>query len=124
MFVVAMEKNSSSSVSGSGSGWPEGVDWVRCYAATNNEDCFLLPWRPPCHMSAQYCFHGDRPPPTNAIPFEEDRAMTGSSSRSHSQAEKQRRERINAQLAALRKLIPNSAKVTLSLSLLSDIQTE
>ena len=39
----------------------------------------------------------------------EDRAA--SASKSHSQAEKRRRDRINAQLATLRKLIPMSDKV-------------
>lgn len=34
-----------------------------------------------------------------------------SASKSHSQAEKRRRDRINAQLATLRKLIPKSDKV-------------
>lgn len=41
----------------------------------------------------------------------EDRAV--SASKSHSQAEKRRRDRINAQLATLRKLIPKSDKVYL-----------
>lgn len=45
----------------------------------------------------------------------EDRAA--SASKSHSQAEKRRRDRINAQLATLRKLIPKSDKVFLSFSL-------
>ncbi|RDX90665.1 Transcription factor bHLH51 [Mucuna pruriens] len=39
----------------------------------------------------------------------EDRAVTAS--KSHSQAEKRRRDRINAQLATLRKLIPKSDKM-------------
>ncbi|MED6170438.1 hypothetical protein PIB30_030862 [Stylosanthes scabra] len=46
------------------------------------------------------------------LPFEgfpEDRAA--SASKSHSQAEKRRRDRINAQLATLRKLIPKSDKM-------------
>ncbi|KAK1396926.1 Transcription factor bHLH51 [Heracleum sosnowskyi] len=41
---------------------------------------------------------------------EEDRS-TASASKSHSQAEKRRRDRINAQLATLRKLIPKSDKM-------------
>ncbi|KAL4374559.1 hypothetical protein AHAS_Ahas05G0193900 [Arachis hypogaea] len=41
--------------------------------------------------------------------FPEDRAA--SASKSHSQAEKRRREKINAQLATLRKLIPKSDKM-------------
>ncbi|KAL3521243.1 hypothetical protein ACH5RR_019392 [Cinchona calisaya] len=41
--------------------------------------------------------------------FAEDRAA--SASRSHSEAEKRRRDRINAQLATLRKLIPKSEKM-------------
>jgi hypothetical protein len=46
------------------------------------------------------------------LPIEEsleDRAI--SASKSHSQAEKRRRDRINTQLANLRKLIPKSDKV-------------
>ncbi|XP_015961678.1 transcription factor bHLH51-like, partial [Arachis duranensis] len=41
--------------------------------------------------------------------FPEDRPA--SASKSHSQAEKRRRDRINAQLATLRKLIPKSDKM-------------
>ncbi|KAL6533098.1 hypothetical protein OROMI_027210 [Orobanche minor] len=50
--------------------------------------------------------------PPWAPPFEgaaDDRAA--SASRSHSEAEKRRRDRINAQLATLRKLIPKSEKM-------------
>ncbi|QHO56941.1 Transcription factor [Arachis hypogaea] len=43
--------------------------------------------------------------------FPEDRAA--SASKSHSQAEKRRRDRINAQFATLRKLIPKSDKIIL-----------
>ncbi|KZV50821.1 hypothetical protein F511_09879 [Dorcoceras hygrometricum] len=46
------------------------------------------------------------PPPEDAV---EDRAATAS--RSHSEAEKRRRDRINAQFSTLRKLIPKSEKV-------------
>ncbi|KAL3653464.1 hypothetical protein CASFOL_003145 [Castilleja foliolosa] len=49
------------------------------------------PWGPPYEGAA-----GDR---------------TASASRSHSEAEKRRRDRINAQLATLRKLIPKSEKM-------------
>lgn len=48
-----------------------------------------------------------------SIPFDghvEDGATIASNS--HSQAEKRRRDRINAQLSTLRKLIPKSDKVT------------
>ncbi|KAL1535496.1 transcription factor bHLH51-like [Salvia divinorum] len=54
--------------------------------------------------------HADEPPwllpPTSAA---DDRAA--SASRSHSEAEKRRRDRINAQLSTLRKLIPKSEKM-------------
>ncbi|KAJ7959630.1 Transcription factor [Quillaja saponaria] len=54
--------------------------------------------------------------PSWSIPIEgaaEDRAATATAtaSNSHSQAEKRRRDRINAQLATLRKLIPMSDKM-------------
>lgn len=48
--------------------------------------------------------------PSSFQGVEEDRS-TASASKSHSQAEKRRRDRINAQLATLRKLIPKSDKV-------------
>lgn len=49
--------------------------------------------------------------PTSFQGVKEDRS-TASASKSHSQAEKRRRDRINAHLATLRKLIPKSDKVT------------
>lgn len=73
-----------------------------CYWPQDHIELQLHPWLPPPHHD---CFD------TAA----DDRAATAS--RSHSEAEKRRRDRINAQLATLRKLIPKSEKV-LSLSLL------
>ncbi|CAI9091752.1 OLC1v1026858C1 [Oldenlandia corymbosa var. corymbosa] len=58
-----------------------------------------------------YPFSFQYPPPWS-FPFEgfaDGRAA--SSSRSHSEAEKRRRDRINAQLATLRRLIPRSEKM-------------
>lgn len=55
-----------------------------------------------------FSFH----PPPWSVPvegFAEGRAA--SASKSHSEAEKRRRDRINAQLATLRRLIPQSEKV-------------
>ncbi|TXG50062.1 hypothetical protein EZV62_025937 [Acer yangbiense] len=68
------------------------------------ESNFHLPWQlpPPSHEF----------PSSWSIPVEEvaeDKAA--SVSRSHSQAEKRRRDRINSHLATLRKLIPKSEKV-------------
>ncbi|GAA0148010.1 basic helix-loop-helix transcription factor [Lithospermum erythrorhizon] len=53
------------------------------------------------------------------LPVEEDKS---SASRSHSEAEKRRRDRINAQLATLRKLIPNSEKMDKAVLLGSAIE--
>ncbi|KAF7830928.1 transcription factor bHLH51 [Senna tora] len=54
------------------------------------------------------------PNPNSSWPLlNEERAA--SASKSHSQAEKRRRDRINAQLATLRKLIPKSDKVFYSI---------
>lgn len=71
-------------------------------------------WLPLAEASAlqHHCY-----PPASALqgrmpPSEdvaEDRAA--SASRSHSEAEKRRRDRINAQFSTLRKLIPKSEKV-------------
>ncbi|KAK4277810.1 hypothetical protein QN277_015748 [Acacia crassicarpa] len=65
----------------------------------------LLPHQISDSCSVQFCdqfLHHPWPP-------EEDKAS--SASKSHSQAEKRRRDRINAQLASLRKLIPKSDKM-------------
>ncbi|KAK4433305.1 Transcription factor [Sesamum alatum] len=80
----------------------------------HKDGTLMVPWLPPAADAAaaalQYhCYH-----PSAAVlpPFEgsaEDR--TASASRSHSEAEKRRRDRINAQLATLRKLIPKSEKM-------------
>lgn len=90
------------------SGWAEEADCTQCDAAP------VLPWLPPPHVSASFQFHGF---PSWSLPVEkmatEDRSdeRTATASKSHSQAEKRRRDRINAQLATLRKLIPKSEKV-------------
>ncbi|PSR93213.1 Transcription factor like [Actinidia chinensis var. chinensis] len=77
--------------------WPEEGTWDQCQAADLNTEYTLFqsrgyhPWSMPIEGVT------------------EDRAA--SSSKSHSQAEKRRRDRINAQLATLRKLIPKSDKM-------------
>ncbi|KAE8688526.1 Differentiation-associated protein 1, putative isoform 1 [Hibiscus syriacus] len=65
---------------------------------------FIVPWpiEPPFSASSSAQCHGF---PSSATPD----ATTVS--KSHSEAEKRRRDRINAQLAALRKLIPKSNKM-------------
>ncbi|XP_059666771.1 transcription factor bHLH51-like [Cornus florida] len=94
------------------SGWPEEASncCVQSQSAINKDTSFLVPSWLPSSDSTQFQFHGH---PSWPIPFEEggteDRAA--SSSKSHSQAEKRRRDRINAQLATLRKLIPKSDKM-------------
>ena len=79
-----------------------------------NDESFLVPyWQLPSHVSTsaspafQFCgFPSNIPNEGSAA---EDKAAAAS--KSHSQAEKRRRDRINAQLATLRKLIPKSDKV-------------
>ncbi|KAF3971377.1 hypothetical protein ACB098_06G140400 [Castanea mollissima] len=95
-------------------GWPEEENWAQCHAPLNNESSYLVPWPAPPHVSAstRFQFHGL---PSWSMPIEgvadDGGGATASSSKSHSQAEKRRRDRINAQLATLRKLIPKSDKM-------------
>ena len=104
------------------SGWPqEEADCSQCDTAAP-----VLPWLPPPHASASFQFHGfpSWSVPVERISGEDDRSeeRTATASKSHSQAEKRRRDRINAQLATLRKLIPKSEKVLLHLLLLLLLQ--
>ncbi|XVE69449.1 hypothetical protein DITRI_Ditri09bG0153100 [Diplodiscus trichospermus] len=90
---------------------PESESWADFNSTQSNESSFLLPRPIEPHFSASSSVQSQGFPSWE-IPFEgvaEDRAATVS--KSHSQAEKRRRDRINAQLAALRKLIPKSDKM-------------
>ncbi|KAA8534049.1 hypothetical protein F0562_031566 [Nyssa sinensis] len=90
------------------SGWPEEASWVHCQTALNEDHSFPVPCLPPID-SIPFQFQNC---PSWPVPFEgfsDDKAA--SASKSHSQAEKRRRDRINAQLATLRKLIPKSDKM-------------
>lgn len=95
------------------SGCPEGEEnWA--HPALNDESPYLVPWPLPPHVSAassstRFEFHGF-PTEGGAGGLAEDHGGA-TASKSHSQAEKRRRDRINAQLATLRKLIPKSDKV-------------
>ncbi|KAA3482023.1 transcription factor bHLH51 [Gossypium australe] len=73
-------------------------------AAISNEPPFIVPWpmEPLFSASSSVRCHGFTSP---VIP---DKATVAS--KSHSEAEKRRRDRINSQLTALRKLIPKSNK--------------
>ena len=84
--------------------------------APSKDPLFSVPTQTLPHVSesasssSQFC---EVPSWPVLVPFEgaaEDRAA--SASKSHSQAEKRRRDRINAQLATLRKLIPKSDRVS------------
>ncbi|OMO50069.1 hypothetical protein CCACVL1_30657 [Corchorus capsularis] len=94
--------------------WPDSENWVDFNSTPSNESSFIFPWsieQPQfsASSSVQYCQANF---PSWEIPIEgiaEDKATAVS--KSHSQAEKRRRDRINAQLAALRKLIPKSDKM-------------
>ncbi|XP_057979650.1 transcription factor bHLH51 [Malania oleifera] len=94
--------------------FPEEGNW----AAALRSDTVLVPWPVSANASSPTFQVPGFPPwlpmvtPMNSPQLEglaEDRAA--SASKSHSQAEKRRRDRINAQLATLRKLIPKSEKM-------------
>ncbi|XP_062001493.1 transcription factor bHLH51 [Rosa rugosa] len=98
--------------------YAEGPNWVNQHqtatAVSNESSSFQVPWPHVSHVSkpTQFQFSGRFPPSWSSTAegiAEEDRAA--SASKSHSQAEKRRRDRINAQLATLRKLIPQSDKM-------------
>ncbi|KAL7107618.1 hypothetical protein ACP275_06G066600 [Erythranthe tilingii] len=86
-----------------------------CFWAELEDSSLMVPssWLSPSDALQYHCYNPAAVvPPWVAPPFEgspEDRAATAS--RSHSEAEKRRRDRINAQLATLRKLIPMSEKM-------------
>lgn len=92
------------------SGWPHCTNLTHCNSAPNSDQSpFPVPTQILPHASDSLQF-GEIP--SWPLPFEgseEDRAV--SASKSHRQAEKRRRDRINAQLATLRKLIPKSDKM-------------
>ncbi|KAJ1401183.1 Myc-type, basic helix-loop-helix [Sesbania bispinosa] len=92
------------------SGWPLATNWAQCNSAPNSDESpFSVPTQllPLATDSASLQF-GEFPSWPVAVPIENRAA---SASNSHSQAEKRRRDRINAQLATLRKLIPKSDKM-------------
>ncbi|CAI9762260.1 unnamed protein product [Fraxinus pennsylvanica] len=98
--------------------------WNQSQSELKSDNSFQVPWfppnpppPPPGEVAASekglqfHCYPSSVLPPW-AASFEgvaEDRG--GSASRSHSEAEKRRRDRINGQLATLRKLIPKSEKM-------------
>ena len=91
---------------------PFGTNWPQCNSAPGID--FPLSVQTPVlpHVSDSASVQFFEVPSWPVLPIEgpaEDRAA--SASKSHSQAEKRRRDRINAQLATLRKLIPKSDKV-------------
>ena len=90
---------------------PAEANWAQTSAAVYDESFFIPD---PSHASANFQVNGFH---SWAIPIQEaSEDKAASSSRSHSQAEKRRRDRISAQLGILRKLIPKSEKVHKSLS--------
>lgn len=105
------------------SDWPEPANFSQYKKAAadvnSTESSFLFPWslEDPHGASTSTNFQFCGLPLTSSfsMPIDgvaEDRAAAAS--KSHSLAEKRRRDRINTQLATLRKLIPKSDKVTLS----------
>ncbi|KAK7320589.1 hypothetical protein VNO77_30209 [Canavalia gladiata] len=94
------------------SGWPSATNLTQCNSAPNSDQSpFSVPTQilPVASDPSSFQF-GDFPSwPAPIEGATEDRATNAS--KSHSQAEKRRRDRINAQLATLRKLIPKSDKM-------------
>ncbi|KAG6602612.1 Transcription factor bHLH51 [Cucurbita argyrosperma subsp. argyrosperma] len=90
----------------------EGLNWAHCNGNSSREPSLLLPFmiNPQLSSSTKVQFDGFPSFSTSTEGMIADvRAV--SASKSHSQAEKRRRDRINAQLATLRKLIPKSDKM-------------
>ncbi|KAE9614987.1 hypothetical protein Lal_00048440 [Lupinus albus] len=95
------------------SGWPLCTNWTQntqCNSAPNSDQSpLLVPTQTMPHasdflQSSEYL--------SWPLPIEEAAEhRAASASNNHSQAEKRRRDRINAQLATLRKLIPKSDKM-------------
>ncbi|XP_038885248.1 transcription factor bHLH51 [Benincasa hispida] len=83
---------------------PQGLN----YANSSHDPSLLLPWMINPQFSSSTEFFPSFSTAAEGM-IAEDRAA--SASKSHSQAEKRRRDRINAQLATLRKLIPKSDKM-------------
>lgn len=115
------------------SGWPVVPPEANWSAAANfsaYDESYLFPWPQTPHSSTSTSAAllpswsiptqeaGQGFPSWSTLPVQESAEDKAASvSKSHSQAEKRRRDRINAQLGILRKLIPKSDKVDLSLSL-------
>ncbi|KAK7385775.1 hypothetical protein VNO78_31630 [Psophocarpus tetragonolobus] len=94
------------------SGWPLATNVAQCNSAPNSDQ--LSPFSVPTTHSLPLGSDPVASPqfgefPSWPAPISEDRAA--SASKSHSQAEKRRRDRINTQLATLRKFIPKSDKM-------------
>ncbi|KAJ6900133.1 hypothetical protein NC652_026310 [Populus alba x Populus x berolinensis] len=93
--------------------WPAAAaeaNWVQTSAAVYDESLLVpCPSRASASASANFQVYGFPPWSVPLQEASEDKAA--SSSKSHSQAEKRRRDRINAQLGILRKLIPKSEKM-------------
>ncbi|KAF9597977.1 hypothetical protein IFM89_023462 [Coptis chinensis] len=85
-------------------GWSEEAGQFQ-YHEVNNEP-FILPW-PAQSSTPNFLAQGYYPSSSSASV--EDRGATAS--KSHSQAEKRRRERINGHLSTLRRLVPRSEKL-------------
>ncbi|KAK9168089.1 hypothetical protein Syun_000229 [Stephania yunnanensis] len=86
-------------------GWAqEGQIFLQCCDQSNGSSC-VVPWQ-----THDRYVHGFMPFTAKSVEaMAEDRAAAAS--KSHSQAEKRRRERINSHLSTLRRLIPRSDKM-------------
>ncbi|GAB4824621.1 hypothetical protein Ancab_007494 [Ancistrocladus abbreviatus] len=84
-------------------------NWPHAAAAANTESFSAVPLQQAFHDASTSTYSLHQLHGLLSCPAEDRPAA--SASKSHSQAEKRRRDRINAQLASLRKLIPNSEKM-------------
>ncbi|MCD9559924.1 hypothetical protein HAX54_018301 [Datura stramonium] len=97
--------------------------WLETAALNCQDSPFLLPLIPTnsCDVTSfQLYDHNSSYYPT--WPQQSEGFSEASASRSHSEAEKRRRDRINAQLSTLRKLIPRSEKMDKSALLRSVVE--
>ncbi|XP_057441781.1 transcription factor bHLH51-like [Lotus japonicus] len=97
------------------SGWPLCTNWAQCDSAPNTDQSpsSSVPTQtlPLASDTASLQFGKFPIWPETIEGVAEHEHGAASASKSHSQAEKRRRDRINAQLATLRKLIPKSDKM-------------
>lgn len=100
-------------LNGSSVWWDEEADyWVPQKGESSSMVPISLPVSSSSDASRSSQFPGVRSSWVGPVTEDSSNRTASSASKSHSLAEKRRRDRINAQLASLRKLIPKSDKVS------------